>query len=300
MTTASAAKFRIGPAGWSYPDWAGVVYPARRPRGFRPLSFIAGLFRAVEVNASFYAIPTPRMTGGWPEQAPADFRFAFKLTRLFTHERDGFPPRSDVEAYRDGIRPIQQAGLLGPLLAQFPWSFRLARENVEWMERLRDAFAEYERFVEVRHTSWLSEAGLEAIRRVGGFCNIDQPRLHDCIPPTTHRFGKTAYVRLHGRNAANWFAEGRPAFERYNYLYSDDELREWAARLDALARDAETVYVIANNHYRGQGVANAAQLRFLLEGRRSALPETLVRAYPQLRHTALPAGDTLFDADAAT
>lgn len=294
MSSNRAGRFRIGPAGWSYPDWAGVVYPERRPRGFRPLSFIASLFRVVEVNASFYAIPTPRMTSGWPAQVPADFRFTFKLTQMFTHERDGFPPTREVSAYKDGIRPIQQAGLLGPLLAQFPWSFRFTRENVAWLERIRDTFAEYERFIEVRHTSWLSEAGLDAIRRVGGFCNIDQPRLHHCIPPTDYCFGKTAYVRLHGRNAVNWFAEGRPPFERYNYLYSYAELREWAARLDGLAREAETVYVIANNHYRGQGVANAAQLRFLLEGKRLALPETLVLAYPQLRSATAPGGG-LFD-----
>jgi len=294
---ARRARLWIGPSGWSYPDWEGVVYPARRPRGFRPLALIGGLFSTVEVNTSFYQIPAPQMTGRWPEQTPDDFRFAFKLTRSFTHEPSGGVNPDEVAAFVEGMRPVQQAGRLGPLLMQFPWSFRFTGENVERLRALAEWFADFDRVVEVRHASWAADEALAVLRSCGGVCNIDQPRLRNCLGPSAHVFGRTAYVRLHGRNAANWFAEGLPTYERYNYLYSEEELREWVGRINAIAEQAENVYVFANNHYRGQGVVNALELRALLEGVRPQAPEELLQAYPRLRRIAQPSrAPGLFDA----
>jgi uncharacterized protein YecE (DUF72 family) len=290
------SKFWIGPSGWSYPDWEGVVYPTRPGAGFKPLRFIAGLFNAVEVNSSFYRTPTPRITESWPALVPRDFRFAFKLTRAFTHDRHRFPPRSEAAAFCAALRPVSDAGRLGPILMQFPWSFRYTPDAVEWLDRLAEAFRPYERFVEVRHTSWARPEALEALSRVGGYCNIDQPVLRDCLPPTTHVFGRNAYARFHGRNAAHWFAENQAAFERYNYLYTPDELREWVARLNEMARQAQDVYVFSNNHYRGQGVANALEIRALLGEPPRAIPSELLAAYPRLAAIAAgPRQPTLFD-----
>jgi uncharacterized protein YecE (DUF72 family) len=289
MSTPAGAKLWIGPSGWSYDDWEGVVYPAQRPRGFKPLAHLARYFNAVEVNTSFYRIPTARMTAAWPGLVPADFRFAFKLTQVFTHERDEFPAATEVQAFRDGLAPIRDAGRLGPLLMQFPWSFRYTAEAVEWLRRLADSFPDCDRFVEVRHASWAEPEALEHIRQVGGYCNIDQPRLRNCLGPTQHVLGRSAYVRLHGRNARNWFAEDVPAHERYNYLYSEDELREWVTRLNAICGQADNVYVFANNHYRGQGVVNALELRALLTGQRVDVPDELRAAYPRLGAIARPA-----------
>lgn len=296
MSDLAAARIRIGPCGWSYPDWNGVVYPVRKPRGFKPLAYLARFFNALEVNASFYAIPTPRMTSAWPRQVPADFRFTFKLTRDFTHERDEIPSNSLARTFIDGISPVRQAGLLGPLLIQFPWSFRYTAGAVERLERLADYFSVLDRSIEVRHASWAQPAALETLRRLGGYCNIDQPRLRNCLPPTEHVFGPTAYVRLHGRNAANWFAENQPAFERYNYLYDEPELREWASRLNTIRDRAEEVYVFTNNHYRGQAVANALELRAMLESRPVEVPANLLATYPRLARIATPPREPgLFD-----
>jgi uncharacterized protein YecE (DUF72 family) len=315
MNTAHRAKLRIGPAGWSYPDWDAVVYPTVRPRGFKPLAFIARHFNAVEVNSSFYRIPTPRMTDAWTHLVPRDFRFAMKLTRIFTHQRGEWPGRSDFDAFRDAAEPLQTAGLLGPVLMQFPWSFRFTPENVDWLARLADELPGFERVVEIRHRSWEPPEALAALRRAGAFCNIDQPRLHDCLPPTSHVFGadrggadggeskdgslpgrRIGYVRLHGRNARNWFAQNVPAFERYNYLYSVEELREWAERIERMSQEADELYVIANNHYRGQGVVNALELRALLEGGLVQAPSELLDAYPRLRAVAAPPAQArLFD-----
>jgi uncharacterized protein YecE (DUF72 family) len=290
------ARFWIGPSGWSYEDWHGTVYPLRKPRGFKPLAFIAKHFNAVEVNSSFYAIPTARMTARWPALVPEDFRFAFKLTRIFTHDPDPVPDHAAAAAFNEGLRPVQQAGRLGPLLIQFPWSFRFTAEAIERLRRLADAFADLDRIIEVRHASWAQPAALERLRLSGGLCNIDQPRLRNCLGPTQHVFGPTAYARFHGRNAANWFADNIPTYERYNYLYSEAELREWIGRLNAIAGQAENVYVFANNHYRGQGVANALELRALLEGRPVAVPDDLLRTYPYLKYVARPPREPgLFD-----
>lgn len=290
MASAATSQFWIGPSGWSYDDWYGVVYPLPRPRGFRPLAYLSRFFNAVEVNTSFYRTPTPRMTAGWPQQVPERFRFAFKLGQQFTHRRSAFPEATEVAAFRAGLAPVRDAGKLGPLLMQFPWSFRFSTAAVDWLQRLRDAFGDYERFVEVRHASWAQADALAALAELGGYCNIDQPALHDCIGPTAHLFGRDAYVRLHGRNARNWFAENQPAFERYNYLYSEDELREWVRRLNALAQRAENTYVFTNNHYRGQAPVNALELQALLTGTPADTPPELLRAFPQLTHLLRASG----------
>lgn len=284
--TAKAAKLWIGPAGWSYPDWDGIFYPQTKPRGFKPLAYLARHLNAVEVNSSFYRVPTARMTAAWIKQVPADFRFTFKLTRSFTHERAAFPPTSEAAAFREALQPVAAAGRLGPVLIQFPWSFRYTPENAEWLKRISGALSDLDRCVEVRHASWTAPEALHELAAIGAFCNIDQPRLHDCIGPTTHVFGRDAYVRLHGRNAANWFAENQPAFERYNYLYSESELAEWVDRLRTMADQAEQVYVFANNHYRAQGPANALELRALLEGQPVDVPLEMLTAFPRLRRYA--------------
>ncbi|MGD8451429.1 MAG: DUF72 domain-containing protein [Phycisphaerae bacterium] len=288
MSEAARARLWIGPSGWSYDDWSGVVYPQRKPRGFKPLAHIARYFNAVEVNSSFYRIPMARMTAAWVPLVPADFRFAFKLTQIFTHERGSFPDRPEVDAFTAALEPIREADRLGPLLMQFPWSFRFTPVAVDWLRRLAEAFPQFDRFVEVRHASWATPEALAVLAEVGGYCNIDQPRLRDCLGPTGHVLGRDAYVRLHGRNARSWFAENVPSYERYNYLYTDAELREWVERIEAICAKAESAYVFANNHFRGQGPVNALELRALLEGRQVAVPEKLLEAYPRLREIALP------------
>lgn len=293
-----SATIWIGPSGWSYPDWHGPVYPDPAPRGFSALRFIGRYFNSVEVNSSFYRIPTARTTECWAGEVPRPFRFAFKLTRTFTHERGELPPRRDFDAFLVGVRPIGEAGLLGPILMQFPWSFRHAPSSVEWLRRLADGLRGPRLVIEVRHSSWMTDEALSALARLGGVCAIDQPALRDCIGPEPFTFGRLGYVRLHGRNQATWFAEGVPPFERYNYLYTEPELREWVERLREMASRSDEVWVYANNHYRGQGVANALELRAMLTGGPVAAPPALVAAYPRLAAltTTAAAQPGLFDA----
>ncbi len=286
--SATLANLWVGTAGWSYDDWRGLVYPSSPARGFRPLTYLSRFVNAVEVNSTFYRLPGPELARKWPSQVPERFRFTFKLTRTFTHERAQFPANADADAFKAAIAPVQQAGQLGPLLIQFPWSFRFEPSAVDWLQRVRDAFCDHDRAIEVRHSSWAAPEALDAIRRAGGICNIDQPLLRDHLGRMHLVFGRTAYVRLHGRNADNWFRDDQPAYERYNYLYSDSELREWLDGLRRMLLEADDVYAITNNHYRGQAVANAIELRAMLEPTPPAAPATLLSAYPRLREVASP------------
>jgi uncharacterized protein YecE (DUF72 family) len=284
------AKLWIGPAGWSYDDWHGIVYPQSKPRGFKPLAYLARYFNCIEVNSTFYRIPPARMTAAWPPQTPDEFRFTFKLPQVFTHQREEYPAANDVRAFKEALRPIGEAGKLGPILVQFPWSFKYSQAALDWLARLADSFSEFDRFIEVRHRSWSQPAALEQVARLGGLCNIDQPQFGECLGPSEHVLGRDAYVRLHGRNFKAWFAKDVPRWERYNYLYTEEELTEWVQRLDRMAERAGNVYAIMNNHYRGQAPANALELRALLEGRQVEVPPDLLAAYPRLARLARPVG----------
>lgn len=287
---AKEGELRIGPAGWSYTDWAGKVYPLRRPRGFSELGFIASLFNTVEVNTSFYRPVAPALAAGWLRKVPPDFLFSVKLWQRFTHES---APPADVAAavktFRAGIDPLLRTGKLGALLAQFPWSFRDTQENRDRIRRVRESFADVPVVVEVRHAEWNAPDALRFFESLGvSFCNIDQPPSRSSLPPTGHVTASVAYVRLHGRNSQAWFDPQAGRDDRYDYLYSAKELDGWVSIIRSLLRRAERVFVVANNHYQGKAVANALQLKAALTGRPVDPPETLVAAYPGL--AAIPGG----------
>lgn len=277
---------RIGPAGWSYRDWAGIVYPKPLPRGFRPIAFLAQWFDTLEINTSFYGPPKADTTRAWAEDTAANRRFQFtaKLWRGFTHERNA--TAEDERLFRAGMDPLLEATLLGALLMQFPISFHNTPENREYLAELARRFAEYPLVLEVRHSTWNEEAILEMLAELGiGFCNIDQPLLGKALRPSAQRTSPVGYVRLHGRNYRNWFAENQKPGDRYDYLYSMKELEPWADRVRTISeKRRESVFVVTNNHFEGKAVANALELTSLLRGRRlPKLPDHLVERYPGLK-----------------
>lgn len=283
-TTPKSAQLYVGPAGWSYPDWDGIVYPAQRPRGFRPLVFLARYFNLVEINSTFYRIPSPQQCEKWIEAIEPfeEFLFTVKLWQEFTHVRE----RLDTQAlnqWHAALNPLRRADRLGAVLVQFPWSFRCTRENARYIEELAMALAPDPLAIEVRHDSWDCEEFVGWLRENGhAFCNIDQPLLERCLPPTGHVTAPFAYVRLHGRNRENWFRENADVGERYKYLYSRQELEEWAERLKRLIEKAEKVFVITNNHTEGRAAANALQIKSMVLNEKVACPATLIRRYPDL------------------
>ena len=276
-------RIRIGTAGWSYADWNGVFYPKPMLRGVDRLTYLTRYFDVVEINSTFYAPAAETMVAGWLEKtvhAP-DFRFAVKLWQRFTHERDSAWTRADERDVRVALDPLRAEGKLGAVLVQFPWSFKRSEENRAWLGDIVSAFAEFPLVVEIRHESWNVPHFYESLAEHGaGFVNIDQPLFERSIKPSATVTSPVGYVRVHGRNYKEWFRDSANVRERYDYLYSPEELAPWVVRIDEIARRAEEVYVLTNNHNLGKAGVNALQLKSMLTHERVVAPPTLLDAYP--------------------
>jgi uncharacterized protein YecE (DUF72 family) len=304
--SAGKADIRVGTSGWSYPSgkgtWNGIFYPAqpsRRPRGtpkFDELSFYAEHFNTVEVNSSFYRVPAVAAVRKWAKRTPADFEFSLKLYQKFTHpdmfaKATGGDPaslgRKDVDEFRAALAPLAEADKLGALLAQFPASFKNEPESRAYLEWLLKSFQEYPVAVELRHRSW-SEQPKETAALLGEFeaalAQIDEPKFKTSIRqnllPNVKSF---FYLRLHGRNAAQWWKH-ESSEDRYNYLYSAEELEPFSEAAQAASREVKKAYLYANNHFSAKSVANAAILKTQLGQKLPGeYPEEFVEEYPDLK-----------------
>jgi len=281
--------YYVGTAGWSYEDWEAVVYPARKPSGFHPLPYLAGFIDIVEVNSTFYRPASAVMAMSWLKKIAPFPRFllSIKLHQIFTHQRKDFGAK-EVEEFKTALDLIQLRGRLAALLVQFPWSYRNTPENMEYLERLLGLFSGYPAAVELRHSSWDSAQFYELLRQTKtAFCNIDQPVFDNSIKPSEISTAPDfAYVRFHGRNYKNWFREDAGRDDRYDYFYTKDELADWIDRIKRLGEKSGRVYVITNNHYRGQAMANALQIKNMLTGEKVEMPPTLLEKYPVLGEIA--------------
>ncbi|MGB6358385.1 MAG: DUF72 domain-containing protein [Candidatus Acidiferrales bacterium] len=204
MESPKPAPVRIGPAGWSYKDWAGIVYPKRRPSGFHEAAYLAQYFDAIELNTSFYSPIEPDTARKWIDFVAENPRFLFtaKLWQKFTHERNA--NIEDERAVRAGFDPLRDADKLGAVLAQFPFSFHRTPENLGYLKKLFARFAEYPLVVEVRHASWNEKDFYDLLGECGvGFCNVDphrrrKLRVHirnhqQSLPGQSHRKRSSAY-----------------------------------------------------------------------------------------------------------
>jgi len=289
---------RVGPAGWSYPDSPGRIYPADMPKRFDVLAFTAGYFDTIEINATFYHPQPPRTCASWARRVAHNprFRFTAKLWQRFTHGTTGalamgaaradtgWTPE-DVRLATEGLAVLRDADRLGAVLAQFPWSFRPSAANRAVLERLAEDFAGWPMVVELRHGGWAAREHALLLRRLGlGFCNIDQPVIGESLGPTAGVTSGIGYVRFHGRRYDQWFEAHEDAAARYDYLYSAEELTPWVERIRKVAGAAGVadVYVVSNNHFEGKGPANALMIRSMLEGRRVAAPPVLFATYREV------------------
>lgn len=275
----------FGTAGWDYPDWAGRVYPKPKPKGFDPLAYLAEYVDTVEINSTFYRPPTKTVARGWAKRVEhkKDFLFTAKLYRRFTHERKTAFTADEVKEVRQGFDALADAGVLGAVLLQFPWSFRNEEANREWLNDVTRAFKAYPLALEVRHASWNEPAFYAELSSRGiGFVNIDQPLYKNSIKPSARATSPIGYVRVHGRNFRDWFRKTAGRDERYDYLYSAKELEPWAERTREIASDpgVTKVFVVNNNHFQGKALVNALMMRELVTGKPQRAPETLVKTYP--------------------
>jgi len=252
---------RLGTSGFSYDDWVGVFYPADLPKR-EWLAFYARQFDTLELNVTYYRVPDRRTVAGWAERTPPNFLFAVKAFKGLTHERQA----PDFEDFVASIEPLRQAGKLGCILAQFPYSFAPNPANWSYLGRLREGLGDHNVVVEFRQRAWVGSETFERLKVLGlGYCCVDEPRLEGLMPPEARATAPVAYVRFHGRNARKWW-EHDQAWERYDYSYAAEELREWVPRLRQLEEESEVVLVYANNHYRSQSVDTLRTLRSMLAG----------------------------------
>lgn len=276
----------VGTAGWSYPDWKGVVYPKRVPESFDPLRYLAAYLDLIEINSTFYRAPDPRHAERWAETVLdlERFRFTAKIAKEFSHTEPAEWSSASVARFREGISPLIEAGKLAALVIQFPFYFDATPRRLEHLRRLAEAFDLAPLVLEVRHRSFLAPPAWQLMEELQlSFCNIDQPLSSTSIEPGARVTGPLGYLRLHGRNREAWFRQGAGRDEKYDYLYGGGELKSFAAIARELQRKTGQTFVVTNNHFLGKAPANALELKGLLEGLPVEVPETLLDTYPRLK-----------------
>jgi uncharacterized protein YecE (DUF72 family) len=260
---------------------------------------LAGYLDLVEVNSTFYALPSVQNAERWASLVAdrPSFRFAAKVHGDFTHEEWGPDREAQARAYEEGLTPLARAGRLAALLVQFPVFFREEAPAWERLERIRALFSLAPLVLEVRHRSWFTDVALARLGRLGyAVAHLDLPSAADHPPLAFDAPGEIGYLRLHGRNAAAWFRAGAGRDERYDYLYAPREVEDLARRARAIAAKKAETLVVTNNHFAGKAVANALELRARLEGRRVPAPAPLLAAFPALADFAeSPAPEGLFE-----
>ncbi|HEX2493231.1 MAG TPA: DUF72 domain-containing protein [Steroidobacter sp.] len=294
-------RILIGTASWTDPSLvkSGAFYPAAATSAEARLRYYARLFPIVEVDSSYYALPSERNAQMWVERTPEHFVFNVKAFRLLTQhqtEPKVLPPnvRIELEAsakknvyyeelaadlkeeiwrqFRLALEPLRSAGKLGAVLFQFPKWFIVRRASFDHLREVRERLAGYPVAIEFRHESWFSErhcASTLSFEREVGFCNVivDEPQLRPGSIPTVWETtaDELAMVRLHGRNARTWNMKGlKSSSERFDYQYLEGELVELAPPIRDLARRAKCVHVIFNNNKEDQGIRGAQIMQRLL------------------------------------
>lgn len=285
------SRILVGTSGYSFEDWRGTFYP-ERIRSSDMLSFYASQFSMVEINFTYYRMPNAQITRSMERKTPEGFEFVVKLNRMLTHanpvigsyvpdsgddssDRNRHPAPADrpaswslertIAEFKEGISPLAESGKLKCVLAQFPWGFKNTSENLRYVLGLAKEFSEYWFVVEFRNAAWAKDDVFETLRENNiAFCCVDEPRLEGLFPPiAVSTSSDVSYVRFHGRNAAKWWQHGDSS-ERYNYLYSLEELRPWADKIRLLAENSRRTYVLFNNCTEGKAAQNAKQMQSLL------------------------------------
>lgn len=276
---------RIGTCGYSFPDWKGTVYP----HNLRPSLYLVHYartlgFNAVELDSSFYHMPSAALMEALMQKTQPGFLFAVKGHRSMTHEvwkvtrppAPGHPAFPDVasgmksvtelapafQAFWEAVAPTHDMGRLGTVVLQYPPWFRNTPENRRFLLTTRELLPRLPLSIEFRDRSWHEDDALTFLRNEHlGYVAVDEPRLHSLLPLVPAVTSDVAYLRLHGRNQ-NWFGASRE--ERYDYLYSREELDGMLPAIRAMAAKAPLMFIMTNNCHRGQAVRNAKDLQTML------------------------------------
>ena len=250
----------MGTSGFSFDDWKGSFYPHRLAKG-RMLDFYLTQFDSVEINSTYYAIPAARVFEGMVKKVPDDFRFMVKAHQSATHQRHTID--QETPKYLEAIRPLIESGKLKGILLQFPWSFVSSKANAFHVRKCRELLHDLPLFVEFRHASWIKPELFQWLAKQSlGYVSVDEPQLANMVPPVVEVTNGIGYVRFHGRNAEKWY--GGDSHLRYDYSYSEDELRSWVGKINQLREKSKELYMFFNNCHLGQAPTNAKQMMALL------------------------------------
>lgn len=254
------SDLRIGTSGYSFPHWVGTAYP-EGTRQADMLQTYASDFDTVEINFTYYRVPTPEMFEGMLRKVRSDFEFVVKAPKGMTHERDAVASVSS--AFITSLQPLVDANQLGGVLLQFPQSFHLNDEALDHLKRVADVFVsqDVKASIEFRHKEWYNDRVFQLLEKLQlGFVNVDLPPMGVLPEPTNILTNDIAYYRLHGRNKSAWYNPATGS-HRYDYLYSDEELEEWAGRIEGSLESAKTTYAFGNNCHKGSSFVNALRLK---------------------------------------
>ena len=256
-----------------------MFYPLTRSD---ELKFYARYFNAVEINSTFYRPCAAKTAENWAKRTPEDFEFTVKAWQQFTHKPGEWTP-ADVKEFKAGMLPLIEAGKLGCILFQFPASFRHTPETTNRLQSLLELFADYPKAIELRHRSWCDV--LPVLQSFDAFpVFIDEPKFKDSIRQDFETAGgRFLYLRLHGRKFEKWWRHEHRN-ERYDYLYTPEELQPYAIRLKSIVenKDIQRAYIFFNNHPGAKAVANAVMMRAQLDIPVSAdLPQRFIELYPE-------------------
>lgn len=294
------ARILVGTCSWADKTLVecGRFYPPHVRTPEERLRYYAEQFPIVEVDSTYYGLPSERNAALWVERTPPEFTFDVKAFRLFTHHptpadalpkdvRQELPPRGDrpnlylrdlprdvVDAlwqrFASALLPLDSAGKLGVVLLQFPPWFLPGPESREYLVEARHRLPQYRIAVEFRNGAWVNERNLERTltflrdHRLAYVC-VDEPQTKNSVPAIAAVTADVAIVRFHGRNVANWLKRGLSAADRFDYLYREEELAEWVPRVRLLAEEAKEVHLLMNNCHEDKAVRGARQLALLLE-----------------------------------
>jgi uncharacterized protein YecE (DUF72 family) len=252
----------LGTGGYTNPDWQGLLYPS----GTRPAEYLriySQHFNAVELNSSFYGIPGVKAFEGMVRNSDARVRFSIKLHQSMTHSRDAAP-----ELFRqlfESVQPLRDVGMLGPFLAQFPYSFHRTPRNRLYLKELVDRFigAGETLAIEFRNQAWHVPEVIDSFRQLDlTSVSVDYPQVRGMPAPELLVTSDIAYIRLHGRNEEMWYG-GKNASERHDYLYTPAELQTWVQWILAREEDLSQVHIYFLNTTKGHAIANLKMLHDL-------------------------------------
>ena len=298
----SGGNIRIGTASWTDPTMtaSGVFYPTGADSAEERLSYYASRFPLVEVDATYYALPSRRTSELWVERTPPDFTFDIKAHALMTGQptetrrlpkdlRTALPVELQEKAriyakdlpgevrtavwewFVDGVEPLVESGQLGSVLLQFPRWFFTSSENRDLIVEAKERLGDIRAAVEFRSASWFNEKNIDRTMRFLEEHNlplvmVDGPQgFKSSVPAIAATTSPDlAVVRFHGRRAETWEAKGIPTVERFRYLYDQGELEEWVPRIREAASQAKETHVLMNNCYANYGSTNARELAALL------------------------------------